>query len=305
MRRFVVSLGGNALGNTPEEQKALLEQVVVPIADLIVAGHEVVLVHGNGPQVGMINLAFADSSSTPEMPFPECGAMSQGYIGYHLQNALDNRLRVLGENKTVATVVTQVVVDAKDPRFEQPSKPIGAFYDYETSVKLQEEKGYVMREDSGRGYRRVVPSPLPVDVVEKAVINAALKAGHIVICAGGGGIPVIETYQGYTGVAAVIDKDFASAKIAELIDADTLIILTAVEHVCLHFNTPNEQVLRHVDPKTMQDYLKAGHFGQGSMAPKVEACLAFVSETGKTAVISSLEKANAAFALETGTIFKS
>ena len=305
MRRFVISLGGNALGNTPEEQKALLERVVVPIADLITAGHEVVLVHGNGPQVGMINLAFEDSSTTPDMPFPECGAMSQGYIGYHLQNALDNRLRAIGQNKTVATIVTQVVVDAEDPRFESPSKPIGAFYDYETSLKLQEEKGYAMKEDSGRGYRRVVPSPLPTDVVEKAVINAALKAGHIVICAGGGWIPVIERNQRYSGVAAVIDKHFASAKIAELINADTLVILTAVEHVCLHFNTANEQVLQQVDPQTMQDYLAAGHFGQGSMAPKVEACLMFVSSSKRTAVISSLESAHAAFALETGTILKS
>ncbi len=304
MRRFVISLGGNALGNTPEEQKALLEQVVVPIADLIAAGHEVVLVHGNGPQVGMINLAFADSSNTPEMPFPECGAMSQGYIGYHLQNALDNRLRAIEAHKTVATIVTQVVVDAKDPRFSAPSKPIGAFYDHETSLRLQAEKGYVMKEDSGRGYRRVVPSPLPVDVVEKAVINAALKAGHIVICAGGGGIPVIKRNQRYSGVAAVIDKDFASAKIAELVDADTLVILTAVEHVCIHFNTPNEQVLREVDSETMHAYLDAGHFGQGSMAPKVEACLSFISKANRTAVISSLDQAAAAFALKTGTQFK-
>ncbi|TVP95022.1 MAG: carbamate kinase [Acholeplasmatales bacterium] len=305
MSRFVVSLGGNALGNTPEEQKTLLEHVVIPISALIASGHEVVLVHGNGPQVGMINLAFADSSTTPEMPFPECGAMSQGYIGYHLQNALDNRLRSIGLSRAVATVVTQVVVDAADPRFHQPSKPIGAFYDHETSLKLQDEKGYTMKEDSGRGYRRVVPSPLPVDVVEKAVIHSALKAGHIVICAGGGGIPVIEQNQRYVGVAAVIDKDFASAKIAELIDADTLVILTAVEHVCLHFNTPDEQLLRQVDAETMQRYLDAGHFGQGSMAPKVEACLKFVAQAGKTAVISSLEKAVEAFAFETGTLIKS
>ena len=192
MARYVVSLGGNALGNNAEEQKEALKRVANAITDLIIDNNEVAIVHGNGPQVGMINLAFETSKETPNMPFPECGAMSEGYIGYHIQNALYNCLKEKGINKTVSTVVTQVLVDPNDPLFLNPSKPIGSFYSKEEAEKIASEKGYIMKEDAGRGYRRVVPSPLPIDIIEKESIKTLLKSGQIVICAGGGGIPVIE-----------------------------------------------------------------------------------------------------------------
>jgi carbamate kinase len=220
MSRYVVSLGGNALGNSAEEQKKLLVKVAEPIVALIQDGHEVIIVHGNGPQVGMINLAFAESNSTPDMPFPECGAMSQGYIGFHLQNAIYNELAKQNIKKHVATIVTQVVVDEHDPLFQNPTKPVGAFYSKEEADIIAQEKGYVMREDSGRGYRRVVASPIPIDVVEKEMILSLIKDQHVVICAGGGGIPVIYKNNHLEGIAAVIDKDYASAKVAALVDAD-------------------------------------------------------------------------------------
>ena len=231
MARYVVSLGGNALGNNSEEQKKALAKVAEAITDLIIDNNEVAIVHGNGPQVGMINLAFETSKETPNMPFPECGAMSEGYIGYHIQNALYNSLNKKGINKTVATVVTQVLVDPEDPLFLNPSKPIGSFYSKEEANEVAKSKGYVMKEDAGRGYRRVVPSPLPIDIIEKDAIKSLMKSGQVVICAGGGGIPVIRKDNNLEGVAAVIDKDYASSKLADLIDADYLVILTAVDNV--------------------------------------------------------------------------
>ncbi len=302
MSRYVVSLGGNALGNNAAEQKELLKNVAVPIVELIKDGHEVVIVHGNGPQVGMINLAFTESSSTPDMPFPECGAMSQGYIGFHLQNAVLNELRHQGVRKMIGALVTQVLVDENDPLFQNPSKPIGAFYSKEQMESLVKEKHYVMREDSGRGYRRVVPSPLPIDVIEKDMIQSLLKDNHVVICSGGGGIPVIEKEGVITGVPAVIDKDYASAKIGELINADYLVILTAVEHVYVNFNKPNQKALEKVTVNDLQPYLNSDEFAQGSMYPKVNACLKFLGVSQKTAIISSLDKAVDAFKQKTGTI---
>lgn len=306
MSRYVISLGGNALGNNPEEQKQLLVSVAAPIVRLIKEGHEVVIVHGNGPQVGMINLAFSESTSAPDMPLPECGAMSQGYIGFHLQNAIHNALSEQGLDKQVATLVTQVVVDEQDPRFQNPTKPVGSFYSKEESDKIVAKEHCVMKEDSGRGYRRVVASPLPVDVVEKAMILSLLESRHVVICAGGGGIPVIRENGHLKGVAAVIDKDFASAKVAELVDADILVILTAVNHVYVNFNRPNQKKLETVDIAEMERYIAEDQFAKGSMLPKVQACLSFVkSHPHKTAVISSLEKAVEAFDKKTGTIFNS
>ena len=243
MARYVVSLGGNALGNNSEEQKKALVKVADAIVDLIIDNNEVAIVHGNGPQVGMINLAFETSKETPNMPFPECGAMSEGYIGYHIQNALYNALNAKGVNKTVATVVTQVLVDPKDPLFLSPSKPIGSFYSKEEAEKIALEKGYTMKEDAGRGYRRVVPSPLPIDIIEKSAINTQMKDGQVVICAGGGGIPVIKNGNKLEGVAAVIDKDYASSKLADLINADYLVILTAVDNVSINFRKENEKKL--------------------------------------------------------------
>ncbi len=304
MAKYVVSLGGNALGNNPEEQKQALIRVASAISDLLVSNNQVAIVHGNGPQVGMINLAFETSKETPNMPFPECGAMSEGYIGFHIQNALYNCLREKGINKTVSTVVTQVLVDEKDPLFNSPSKPIGSFYSKEEAEKIAKEKGYIMKEDAGRGYRRVVPSPLPIDIIEKESIKALLDDGQVVICAGGGGIPVINKNNKLEGVAAVIDKDYASAKLAELIDADYLVILTAVDYVSINYKKENEMVLTNATKEMMENYLEQGHFAKGSMYPKVQAVLNFLKGNKKTAVIASLNNAEEAFKLKAGTIIK-
>lgn len=303
--RYVVSLGGNALGKNPEEQKELLKGVSKSIVHLVKLGHEVIIVHGNGPQVGMINLAFNESPSSPEMPFPECGAMSEGYIGYHIQNAIDNALKDEGVKRNVVTLVTQVLVDKEDPLFLNPTKPIGSFYTKEEAEKIVHEKGYTMKEDAGRGYRRVVASPLPIDVIEKESIKTLVEKGNIVICAGGGGIPVIENNGKIEGVAAVIDKDYASAKVAELVNADILIILTAVDNVYINFNKPEQKKLENVTINEMEEYLNTDYFAKGSMYPKVNACVKFLSHSkGKKAVISLLEKANLAFELKTGTIIQ-
>ena len=304
MARYVVSLGGNALGNNSEEQKKALVKVAEAITDLIINNNEVAIVHGNGPQVGMINLAFETSKETPNMPFPECGAMSEGYIGYHIQNALYNALNAKNVNKTVATVVTQVLVDPKDPLFLNPSKPIGSFYSKEEAEDIAKTKGYIMKEDAGRGYRRVVPSPLPVDIIEKESIKTLLNNGQVVICAGGGGIPVINKDNKLEGVAAVIDKDYASAKLANLIDADYLVILTAVDNVYINYRKDNEKKLENVSIKELEQYLNEGHFAKGSMYPKVQACLNFVKGKNKTAVIASLDNAKEAFKLKAGTIIE-
>ena len=306
MSRYVVSLGGNALGKNAEEQKELLKAVAKPIVDLIKANHEVIIVHGNGPQVGMINLAFTDAQSVPDMPFPECGAMSQGYIGFHIQNAIDNELKEQHVNRSVVTVVTQVLVDQNDPLFQNPSKPVGSFYKKEEAEQIAKKMSYVMKEDAGRGYRRVVPSPLPIDIIEKESILSLVKEGHVVICAGGGGIPVIRHEDGrLEGVAAVIDKDYASAKVAALFNADYLVILTAVDNVYLDFNKPSEKKLKYVTVKELEEYMKGDHFAKGSMFPKVNACIKFLSEKpGKIAIIASLANASEAFFEKSGTIIK-
>jgi len=305
MSRYVVSLGGNALGNNAEEQKTLLVGVAKSIVHLIKLGNEVILVHGNGPQVGMINLAFTESTSAPDMPFPECGAMSQGYIGFHIQNAIYNALKQEGIKRNVVTLVSQVLVDKDDPMFKNPTKPVGAFYSEADAKKLAAEKGYSIKEDAGRGWRRVVASPLPIDVIEKESISSLVKKGDIVICAGGGGIPVIEKNGKLEGIAAVIDKDYASAKVAELVGADYLVILTAVDNVYINFNKPDQKKLENVSKSEMEEYLKTDYFAKGSMFPKVNACVKFLNNApGKTAVISSLTKANEAFEGKAGTIIK-
>ena len=304
MAKYVVYLGGNALGNNPEEQKQALIKVADAISDLVKDGHEVAIVHGNGPQVGMINLAFETSKETPNMPFPECGAMSEGYIGYHIQNALYNAFKEKGINKTVSTVITQVLVDPQDPLFQNPSKPIGSFYSKEEAALIGKEKGYIMKEDAGRGYRRVVPSPLPIDIIEKETIKTLLDNGQVVICAGGGGIPVIQKENRLEGVAAVIDKDYASAKLAELINADYLVILTAVDYVSINYKKEDEMILTNVNQEMMERYLEQGHFAKGSMYPKVQAVLNFLKSSNSTAVIASLKNAKEAFKLKAGTIIK-
>ena len=299
--KIVVALGGNALGNSAEEQKELVKQTAVPIVDLIEAGHQVILAHGNGPQVGMINNAFS-AGVTPGMPFPECGAMSQGYIGYHLQNAIREELRNRGLEHPVATIVTQVVVDENDPAFNDPSKPIGAFLSKEEADEVAKEKGYTMKEDAGRGYRRVVPSPKPIDVAQLDTIKTLVDAGQIVITVGGGGIPVVVKDNRLEGVAAVIDKDFASGVLAEKLDADFLIILTAVEKAAINFGKENEKWLGDISVDEMEDYIKEGHFAKGSMLEKVEACVKFAkSKPGSKALITSLEKAKDGIDGKTGT----
>ncbi|MDY0317509.1 MAG: carbamate kinase [Candidatus Izemoplasmatales bacterium] len=306
MRKIVVALGGNALGHNPTDQIEKVQNAVKPIVELVEQGNEVILAHGNGPQVGMINLAFETSnkvsSKNPDMPFPECGAMSQGYIGYHLQNALLTELKNKGLKQQVATIVTQVEVDALDKAFEHPTKPIGQFYDLETAEKFTKEKGYTMVEDASRGYRRVVASPKPVNIVELDIIKTLVKAGHLVITVGGGGIPVVKKGNEYVGVPAVIDKDFASAKLADLLDVDMLVILTAVNKVKINFNTPEEKDLDHITIKEMDDLIAQGHFLKGSMLPKIEAAKAFVNgKKYRTAIIASLEEAKEALLGHTGT----
>lgn len=307
MSRIVIALGGNALGNTPYEQLELVTETAKPIVDLIEAGNEVIIAHGNGPQVGMIANAMTElTRSDPEKyipcPLSVCGAMSQGYIGYHLQNAIGNELAARGMHKDVATVVTQVLVSEDDPAFQKPTKPVGAFYDKETAERIAKEKGYTMVEDAGRGYRQVVPSPKPIDVIEKNTVQALVNAGTVVITVGGGGIPVVRKDGKLYGTPAVIDKDFASAKLAELLDADMLIILTAVEKVAINFRKENEQWLSDLTPDMARKYAEEGQFAPGSMLPKVQAAVSFAeSKPGRTALITLLEKAKDGIAGKTGT----
>ena len=305
-KRIVIALGGNALGSTPYEQLSLVTETAKPIVDLIAQGNEVVIAHGNGPQVGMINLGLATAAEAKaiksDMPFPECGAMSQGYIGYHLQNAIGNELAARGMAKDVATVVTQVLVEESDPAFQHPTKPVGAFYDRETADRIAAEKGYTMVEDAGRGYRQVVPSPKPVDVIEKNTVKALVGSGTVVITVGGGGIPVVRREGRLVGVPAVIDKDFASAKLAELLDADLLVILTAVEKVAVNFGKPDQKGLDTLTPAEAREYIAQGQFAPGSMLPKVEAAVQFAeSKPGRTALITLLEKARDGIEGRTGT----
>ena len=305
-KRIVIALGGNALGNTPYEQLALVTETAKPIVDLIAQGNEVIIAHGNGPQVGMINNAFDYASThdgkTPAMPFPECGAMSQGYIGYHLQNAIGNELAARGLQKDVATVVTQVLVDENDPAFRKPTKPVGAFYDKATAERIAAEKGYTMVEDAGRGYRQVVPSPKPVDVIEKNTVRALINGGCVVITVGGGGIPVVRRDGKLYGTPAVIDKDFASAKLAELVQADALVILTAVDRVCINWGKPDQKSLAEMTVAEAERYCEEGHFAPGSMLPKVQAAMSFAeSKPGRVALITLLEKAAEGIEGKTGT----
>lgn len=308
MNRLVIALGGNALGNNAEEQLELVKHTAKTIVDLVEEGYNVIVGHGNGPQVGMINLAmdFASNNgaNTPMMPFAECGAMSQGYIGYHLQQSIRTELKRRNVNKNVATVVTQVVVDENDEAFKNLTKPVGMFYTKEEADKIAKEKGFTFVEDSGRGYRRVVASPQPQKIVELETVKQLVDQGTIVITVGGGGIPVVESEDGsLTGVAAVIDKDKSSAKLAKDLDAEMLVILTAVDRVCINFNKPNQEELASINLKEADQYIEEGHFAKGSMLPKVEACVDFVkTSTNGKALITSLEKAKEALSGSTGTI---
>lgn len=305
-KRIVLALGGNALGNNLPEQMQAVKTTARAVVDLIAEGHDVIVTHGNGPQVGMIHLAFEAASKIdpqmPLLPISVCVALSQGYIGYDLQNALREELLSRGINKPVATVITQVTVDAKDPAFSDPTKPIGLFFTPQEAAVMQAQ-GEVMKEDAGRGYRRVVASPKPQDIVEKASVISLIDAGQVVITVGGGGIPVIREGHHLKGVNAVIDKDWASARLAEQIDADLLIILTAVEKVAINFGKPGQQWLDKLTASDARQLIAQDHFAKGSMLPKVEAALAFAeSRPGRKSLITLLEKAREGIAGETGTL---
>lgn len=306
MSKIVIALGGNALGKTPFEQLELLTNVSKIIVKLVSDGNEVVLTHGNGPQVGQIVLAMDYAANgdakTPDMPFAECGSMSQGYIGYQMQQSIQNELKRVGLQKDCVSLITQVLVDENDNAFSNPTKPIGMFYTKEQALEIEKEKGYQFVEDSGRGFRRVVPSPIPKAIIEKNVISELLLKGNIVIAVGGGGIPVINTKKGLKGIAAVIDKDRSAALLAKEIDADILLILTAVDKVCLNYNTDH---VRELDSLTIDEaykYIEENQFAKGSMLPKIEACIEFVKNNNKMAIISSLEKASDAINNKNGTV---
>ena len=306
-KTVVIALGGNALGNTPQEQLELVKDTAAHIVDMVEDGVNVVVSHGNGPQVGMINNAFDYASThdgkTPAMPFPECGAMSQGYIGYQLSQAILNEMKRRGIMRSTACIVTQTVVYPEDPAFQNPTKPVGAFLTEEEAMKRAEETGYTYKEDAGRGWRQVVASPKPQRIVEFDAIKDLMDDGYIVISTGGGGVPVIEKDDSYHGVPAVIDKDRSSAKLAADFKADMLVILTAVEKVCINFNTPEQQELNSMTVAEAQKYIEEGQFAPGSMLPKVEACIEFVQQhpEGK-ALITSLECAADGLKGKTGTV---
>lgn len=308
MKRIVVALGGNALGNDPKEQLELVKHTASTIVDLAQEGYQVIVGHGNGPQVGMINLAMEFSSNqggkTPYMPFPECGAMSQGYIGYHLQQAIQAELANRHMDIACASVVTQVEVDENDPGFAKPTKPVGSFYTKQQADEIAKEKGFIFVEDAGRGYRRVVPSPIPRRIVELKVVEQLVEHGDIVITVGGGGIPVVKDGNHLKGVAAVIDKDRSSALLAHDIHADMLIILTAVDRVCINFNKPDQKEIATMTIAEARNYIAEKQFAPGSMLPKVESCIEFVEKNtnGATALITSLSKAKLALQGKTGTI---
>lgn len=305
-KKIVLALGGNALGDDLAGQMQAVRHTARTIVDLIALGHQVVVTHGNGPQVGMINQAFEAAAKTeahtPMLPMSVCVALSQGYIGYDLQNAIREELLSRQLDIPVATLITQVEVDANDKAFLNPTKPIGSFFSKEEAEKLS-QNGYIMKEDAGRGYRRVVASPKPVDIIEKQTVKALMDDCHVVITVGGGGIPVIREGNHLRGASAVIDKDWASAKLAETIDADLLIILTAVEKVAINFGKPSEQWLDNLSLRDAERFIAEGHFAKGSMLPKVEAAAAFArSRPGRQALITMLSKAKEGIEGKTGTI---
>ncbi len=307
-KRIVIALGGNALGSNLSEQMIAVKHTSKAIVDLIEEGHQVIVSHGNGPQVGMIHKAMSqyvktDASQT-SIPLSVCVAMSQGYIGYDLQSALREELLSRGREQPVSTILTQVVVDENDPAFQKPTKPIGEFLSKEDADVLMAQ-GENLMEDAGRGWRRVVASPKPTDIVEIDSIRTLVEAGQVVVACGGGGIPVVREGSGLKGVAAVIDKDFASCKMAELVGADCLIILTAVEKVAIHFGKPNQEWLSTLTPEEARKHMADGQFAPGSMLPKVEAAVEF-AESGpeRYALITLLEKAKDGIAGKTGTIIR-
>ena len=307
MHRIAIALGGNALGKDSTEQRATVALVCRTLVDLIEAGNEIVISHGNGPQVGMIQLAFdsgaKQNNAISPMPLEDCTAMSQGYIGYHLQAALQAELAQRGMPWQAVSMITQVTVKADDPAFSHPTKPIGAFYTQAEADELKKQNpDWTLVEDAGRGYRRVVPSPAPVEIVERDAILSLLAGEYIVIACGGGGIPTVMTDEGARPIAAVIDKDFAAAKLAAAVGADTFLILTATDCVYTDFGKPTQKALAHISPDTALDLLEQGHFAAGSMLPKVQAALQFVrTAPGRRAIITSPNAAAEALHGKNGT----
>ncbi|EJP85532.1 carbamate kinase [Bacillus cereus] len=307
-KKIVVALGGNAIQSgdaTAQAQQEALERTAEQLTKIMENDVDIVIAHGNGPQVGNILLQqkVAETEKTPAMPLDTCGAMSQGMIGYWMENAIEKALKKRKIKKDVATVITRVIVDEKDEAFENPTKPIGPFYTEEEARKLMEETKAVFKEDAGRGWRRVVPSPKPVSIHEHKIINYLVEDGDIVIAVGGGGIPVIESEEGLKGTEAVIDKDFAAQKLAELVDADTLVILTAVDHVYLNFNKTNQKKLEAVTVDELEQYIRDNQFAAGSMLPKIQAAINFANTDPKRkTIITSLEKVYEALEENTGTI---
>lgn len=305
-KKIVVALGGNALGSTVIEQLDLAAVAASSIVNLIETGHDIIVTHGNGPQVGMINKALNHSYGQgvieTEFPMAESSALSVGYIGYHLQNAIQNELRKRGIGKEVASIVTQVMVDPKDPGFMNPTKPIGEFLTKEKAETLERVTGYRYMEDAGRGYRRVIASPKPVEIIELESIRK-LSDHSVVIACGGGGVPVIEENGRLVGAEAVIDKDLTSALLARSIDADVFIILTGVENVAINYNKPNMKNLEVITQEELMEYMAEGHFAAGSMLPKVQAAINFISnQKNKKAIITSLENSSRAIMENKGTI---
>lgn len=308
MSKIVVALGGNALQKngelTAQIQEEVAKETVQKLIPLIKDGHELVIVHGNGPQVGNLILheEAGNSPSTPAMPLHVSVGMTQGMIGYWIQKALKEELSKNGISKNATTIITQVEVSKDDQAFKNPTKPIGPFYSEEEAQKVSTEKGYVIKEDSGRGWRRVVPSPKPIHILESDAIIDFMKTGAIVIAAGGGGIPVVSNGENsFEGVDAVIDKDFAAELLAEKINADTLLILTGVDNAMINYGKENQQALGVISPEEAEKYISEDQFGAGSMLPKVQASLKF-AKTGGKAVITSLENAQDAISKNLGTV---
>lgn len=304
-KTIVVAIGGNALGNTPEEQRKIVKKTARYVTSIVFKGQNLVLVHGNGPQIGMINDAFNAASQKdkqiPMMPLPESGAMSQGYIGYQLQQAINNEFNHKNHNQHIATIITETVVEAKDKAFENPSKPIGPFMKEQEAKMIAAKEKWVVKEDAGRGWRRVVPSPLPLSFVELPLIQTLNQSNYALICGGGGGVPVIKKNNGYEGVAAVIDKDLAAARLATLLKAENLIILTAVDFVYLNYNEPNQKKISKMTVAEAKKYIKQNYFAAGSMLPKIEATINFVEATKRKAYIGSLDKIEDVLNGESGT----
>lgn len=296
MRKILLALGGNALGDNPKEQESLTRKTARVIVELVEEGNEVIVTHGNGPQVGMINLALEDY----EIPLAECIAMSQGYIGYHLQKAIKEELEFRKIDKEVATIVTQILVDENDSAFKNPTKPIGRFYSEGEAESLKDK--FIIKKDSNRGYRRYVASPKPLDIIEKNIIGDLVKEGNIVIAGGGGGIPVVKKGNMYMSMDGVIDKDFTSELLAEELDVDFFVILTQVDRVCINFAKENESELDRVSTDELREYIKNNEFGEGSMLPKIEASIAFVdSKDSRSAIITSIENIRDALENKGGT----